>query len=207
MLDEVPYTARVVALLVVAGTAASVDLWRHKDNATRWKEYLFVLGGGLATGAFGMASDLLTSTLSPSYFILGKGLPLDSLPQSAMELGLKAGFSGGAIASAICVWAATRRSSFPQMRLTALALVVWRPFLLAMVLASVFFVSLSGIDPLQFGSRLDSLVSSEELVRFLWVWWIHLGLYTGFLIGSFWSVLAVGRRRRQTAQNLSCESN
>jgi hypothetical protein len=154
-----------------------------------------------------MANDLLTSTISPSYFILCKGFPLDSLPQSAMALGLRAGFSGGAIVSAICVWAATKRSGNPQMRLTVLAVMLWRPFLAAIFLATVFLVTLSGLDPLELSSELDSLVTRREMIRFLWVWWIHLGLYAGFLVGCVWSVFAVGRQRRQTAQNQPDDGN
>ncbi len=195
MFEEIPYGARVAALVVLMATVATVERVRLGSRATRWREYTFVLVAGLATGLFGMANDLLTSSLSPGYFVIGKDLPAATLPGAAMLLGLKAGFSSGAIAAAICVWAATRRSASPPMPLRDLARMLWRPFLLAVALAAVFALVLSSADPLDLRGRIGPLLTENQADRFLRVWWIHLGLYLGLLLGLSWTLVSVWRRR------------
>ena len=195
MLEEIPYAARVAALVALMAIVAAVDYWRHRERATRWREHAFVLAAGLIVGLFGMVNDLLTSTISPDYFVIGKDIPADTLPWGAMTLGFQAGFSSGAIASAVCVWVATRRSGHPPMPLAKLALLLWRPFVLAVVLAVTFFLLLSSFNPLDFRAKIGTLLSDSQVDSFLRVWWIHLGLYVGLLGGVVWSIVAVVRWR------------
>lgn len=53
---------------------AALDLYRKGREATKFREYGFVLLAGAIGAAAGLVNDLITSSISPDYFILGKGL-------------------------------------------------------------------------------------------------------------------------------------
>ncbi|HUT34268.1 MAG TPA: hypothetical protein VNE39_12355 [Planctomycetota bacterium] len=196
MTEAVPYWARAAALVALLSAVAAVDLAKHGRKATRWREYGFVLAAGAVAGLFGLANDLVTSSISPEYFILGKGLPTESLRRSAAALGLRAGFSAGVVAAAICVYVATRRAGRPPFPMCSLCLLMWRPFALAAGFAALLPLLLSGFDPLGLGEGLGDLVGPHQVRRFLSVWWTHLGLYLGLLAGVVWIAVDVARKRR-----------
>jgi len=197
MTEGIPYWPRVAALVVLLSAIAAVDLARHGSKATRWREYSFILAGGLAAGLFGLVNDLITSAISPEYFILGKGLPARALRQSAGELGLQAGSSAGVIAAAVMVYAATRGTRRPPFPIRSLCLLTWRPFVLAVGFGVAFPLLLSGSDPLAITSSIEDLLEPSKVARFLMVWWVHLGLYLGLLAGVVWTVLDVAGKRRR----------
>lgn len=193
MVDSIPYWARVAALVALMVAVAGAEVVIRGRNATRWKEYGFVLGAGLAAGLFGLANDLVTSSISPDYFVLAKGLPVDSLPQSAGLLGFQAGFSAGAIAAAFCVYIATRSSRRPAFSLGRLAFLAWRPFALAVALAVLLPLLFSRFDPLDFEAMLAPILTPPQIGRFIRVWWIHGGLYLGLLTGVLWITIDIKR--------------
>lgn len=199
MLDIIPYWYRVAFLLAVMSLVASVDWRRNRQNATKWKEYAFVIVAGVVGMAFGFFNDLLTSSLSPEYFVLGKGLPGgEGLTLRAGFLGMKAGFSAGAIAGAICLYAATRKSSCPPLAYHKLLGFLWRPIVLAVITAFVLVLGFRQHDPFDFSGQLDCVIKSEQIHRFLLVWWIHVGLYLGLLLGIIWiirDIVRLGRRQ------------
>ncbi|WP_437762671.1 hypothetical protein WMF27_45055 [Sorangium sp. So ce281] len=49
-------------------------------SPSRLREYLAILAGALAAGACGALFDQVTATISPEYFLDGKGLAASSLP-------------------------------------------------------------------------------------------------------------------------------
>ena len=197
MTEVVPYWPRVAALVVLLSAIAAADLAKHGKRATRWREYSFILVAGLAAGLFGLVNDLITSTISPQYFTLGKGLPARALRQSAAELGLRAGSSAGVIAAAVMVYAATRGTRRPPFPIRSLCLLTWRPFVLAAGFGVVFPLLFSESDPLAITSNVEDLLRPSEVARLVTVWWIHLGLYLGLLAGVVWTVLDVAGKRRR----------
>jgi hypothetical protein len=54
----------------------------------------------------------------------------------------------------------------------------------------------AGLDPLGFKEQLKMLILPAECSRFVTVWWIHLGIYAGFMIGLIWGARAIHRGRR-----------
>jgi uncharacterized membrane protein YfcA len=73
MYDIVPYWFRVALLLFLMSVVAAIDWGRNRQGATRWKEYGFVIVSGVVGALFGLLNDLITSSISPEYFLFGKG--------------------------------------------------------------------------------------------------------------------------------------
>lgn len=198
MLDSIPYSYRVALLVAVMSLIAAIDWRRNRQNATKWKEYAFVIVAGVVGAAFGFFNDLVTSSISPEYFVLGKGLPGgEGLTLRAGFLGMKAGFSAGAIAGAICLYAATRRSSNPPLAFRNILSFLWRPVVLAIIAASALALAFRQHDPFDFFAQLDCAVDSEQIRRFLLVWWIHAGLYLGLLVALVWIIADIVRLRKR----------
>ncbi len=72
-----------------------------------------------------------------------------------------------------------------------------RLFALALVLTSVSHLVPSTLDPLGLVQEIGPMLSATELASFMHVWWHHLGLYAGLLVGVIWTVVAVSRARRR----------
>src|SRR5438477_12984881 len=58
---------------------ALLDLRRHGPQATRWREYLFLLTCVIVALLYGVINDQLTMTISWEYFAYGKGIA-ETLP-------------------------------------------------------------------------------------------------------------------------------
>ena len=200
-MQDIPFWVRIAALVVLMAVLAGVDLWYRRGRSTRWKEYLFILLAGCAAAVFGSLTDLVTSSISPDYFIFGKGLPADGIRWHAMALGLQAGFSAGAIAGALCLFVGTRRRARANISLPKIAMLAWRPFLLAGVLAAVVPFTCGSFDPVGFADQLGGPLGPDRAARFLTVWHIHLGVYLGLAVGVVWMIVAI--RRLSAASALS----
>jgi hypothetical protein len=199
MPETIPYWLRIVLLLLVMSVVAGIDWHRHRRNATRWREYGFVILSGIIGTVFGFCNDLLTSSISPEYFIFGKGLATgEGLMARAGILGMKAGFAAGAVAGAICLYASTRKCSYPPLAYRNLLRLVWRPVVLAAT-AAFIAVLFRQHDPLAFSAELEGILPPEQVRRFLVVWWIHAGLYSGLLVAVFWIIVDIIRLRKRQA--------
>ncbi|HXE51751.1 MAG TPA: hypothetical protein VN541_02005 [Tepidisphaeraceae bacterium] len=83
------------------------DLKRKGPNATRWREYLFLVVAAVASMIYGLAHDFIAASISWEYFYYGKGIsqalgphvPPDwwRLHWEACKVGLKATWSAGLI--------------------------------------------------------------------------------------------------------------
>jgi hypothetical protein len=198
MFESIPYWCRIVLLLFLMSLIAAIDWHRNRQNATKWKEYGFVILSGVMGTLFGLFNDLITSSISPEYFIFGKGLASgDWLTVRAGVLGMKAGFSVGAIAGAICLYVSTRNCSRPPLAYRKLLRLLWRPVALAIAVACISALFFCQHDPLAFSAQLEGLLDSQQIHRFLLVWWIHAGLYCGLLVSVIWIIVDIGRLRKR----------
>jgi hypothetical protein len=178
-----PFPLRMVVLVVVLGVVALLDLKRHGRAATKWREYAILLTAAGAAAVLGALNDLFTCTLSPEYFVAGKGLDQGpGLAWRAAALGAQAGFVAGAVAAALLLWANTARAG--QRALS------WRGLL--RMCAAVAGASLAG------GAALGLMMATQE-DRFRTVQAIHAGLYLGLLAGSVAAVVAVRGRHAAPA--------
>jgi hypothetical protein len=186
-MPDVSFWMRAAALVALMGCVAAVDLWCRRDRARRWKEYLFILATGCAGAVFGAMTDLITSSISPEYFIFGKELPEEGLCANAMLLGLQAGFSAGIIAGALCLFVGMRKRT-AAIKMPKVMLLAWRPLLLAIVLGALAPFVFSWFDPFGFVEHLTRPLGLETAERFLRVWHIHLGVYLGLGLGLMWMI-------------------
>jgi hypothetical protein len=200
MIQSVPYWCRIALLLLVLSLVAGIDWLWHRQKATKWNEYGFVAFSGFVGTLFGLLNDLITSSISPEYFIFGKGLdPGDGLTLRAMLLGMQAGFSAGAIAGAICLYASTRNNGRLPLAYRRLLGFLWRPVALAPTTALVLVLFCRQLDPIGVSILLDDTLDPQQMERFLTVWWIHSGLYLGLLVSVVWIVKDIGRLRKKAS--------
>jgi hypothetical protein len=192
-MPDIPFWIRIAALVGLMTIVAGVDLWYRRGRSTRWKEYLLILLTGCGGAVFGALTDLVTSSISPDYFIFGKGLPADGIRWRAMELGLQAGFSAGAIAGALCLFVGMRNRANATAFLPRVAMLAWRPFVLAVIFGAVVPFACAWFDPFGFVEHLSRPLGEDCAVGFLMVWHIHLGVYLGLGVGVVWMIVTIRR--------------
>ncbi len=184
MFEGFPFLYRVVLLLGLMVVGAAFDYWRRGEKAQRHREYTFICIAGVLGGFVGLANDWITSSLSPDYFILGKGLQAGSgLRWRAGEYGLQVGFSAGMIAGAFCMFVGVRNSLFSAEQMRRWLRSLWMPVAGAVSLGLLLPLVAGGSDPFGLSTGLGPLLSTDQIARFKRVWWIHIGLYTGLIIG------------------------
>ena len=177
--------------------AAAVDLCRHGRSAARYKEYLFIWLAGFIGCVIGGINDLITSSISPEYFSLGKGLPGgEALNLRAAIYGLKEGLSAGVIGGAVCVYASRGKAAVPPLCFGGMLRLLWMPAAGAVVGAVLLPLIAGRFDPAGLAARLDGIIEAGPILRFRRVWWIHTGIYSGALAGLLAMVLAVLKLRR-----------
>jgi hypothetical protein len=180
--------------------AAGVDFCRHGRSAARYKEYTFIWLAGFIGCVIGGVNDLITSSISPEYFTLGKGLPGgEALNLRAAIYGLKEGLSAGVIAGAVCVYASRGKAAVPPLCFGRMLRLLWKPAAGAVVGAVLLPLIAWRFDPTGLAARLDGIIAAGPILRFRRVWWIHTGLYSGLLAGLLAMVLAVFKLRRTAA--------
>ena len=165
-------------------SAGAVDVWRHGKHAVRPREYLFICAAALVGGVVGFRNDWITVTISPDYFITGKGLEGGAgIRWKAGELGFQSGLSAGAIGGALCLFLRPKRLGFSWSQCVGLLRRLWIPVVAAIVSGVLLPIFAGHADPMKFSSSLTPLLSPAELAKFTEVWWIHTGLYAGMGIG------------------------
>jgi hypothetical protein len=184
MLERFQFWHRVALVLGLMTVAAAVDFWRRGREAARYREYGFIWMAGILGGSVGFANDCVTSSISPEYFTLGKGLePGDDLCWRAGVYGFKAGLSAGIVGGAVCLVSRARNIGFSTAQMRWLLRALWRPVVGAILLGLALPLIVGGFDPLGLSGSLDSLLNADQIARFRRVWWIHTGLYAGLALG------------------------
>jgi hypothetical protein len=175
MSNYFPFSYRVVLLLGLMLVVALVDFYRKGPQATRFREYGFVVIAGAIGAAVGHVNDLITSSISPDYFILGKGLEdgPDFRVQAGL-FGLQVGFSAGVIGGAICLYASRRKSAYPPIKCSRLLQMLWMPITGAVLCGIAVPLAFSQLDPAHFSAQLNGLLDAGKLNRFRQVWWTHV---------------------------------
>lgn len=193
----VPYEVRLLILLGVFASISLVDRGVHGSRARRWREYLFVVAGGGIGACFGAAVDILVSSrLAPEYFEWGKGIPGgEGFRGRIAVLGFQAGVAPGMLAAMIYLYVDSRRPERSSMGYWGLWVQLWKPTAVSILLGTVYPLVFGGLDPVGLRGALGTILSGERMDAVLIVWWIHLGLYTGFVAGLVWGARSVHRLR------------
>ncbi|WP_437615277.1 hypothetical protein WMF20_18060 [Sorangium sp. So ce834] len=172
---------------------------RPPASSTRAREHLAILAGALAAGACGALFDQVTGTISPEYFLDGKGLAASSLPfrLAVAWTGFRGGLPLGALVTGVGLLRAARSDRFS-----------WRSWLVRIMAALAAALALcpaamAALDP--FGVREASLGAWPRgtATRYLVCCGIHAGVYLGVLVG----VLLEGRSAPAASVDPSTDSS
>jgi len=174
-----------------------LDFYRNGPQATRFREYGFIMITGALGGLIGFVNDLITSSISPEYFILGKGIEESpDLRIQAGLFGLQVGISAGVIGGAVCLFATGQKSGYPPAKFSRLLPLLWMPVAGAILCGVALPLGFSKFDPAQFSSQLDTLLDAKGISRFRQVWWTHIGLYAGMVVGLAAMILRAAKERK-----------
>lgn len=193
------FLVRVSILCAVLGALALFDWLRHRQLATRWREYVFLLLCGFAGGVFGICVDAFTASGSPEYFWLGKDAPDDDrFWPRVFALGFQAGFFAGTIIGGLLLVANSMNRRLPALPMSRLFRYVPWIVVAAVAVATAAGLFLPKWDPLNLQEQMSRTLTPDELRRFMSVWAIHLGLYCGGCVGTVVSFALIWRARRMT---------
>jgi hypothetical protein len=193
---DIPFSLRLAVLLVALATVAALERWKRGPEATRWREYSFLLGAAVVGAVFGASFDQISLSLSPAYFELGKGIEVgDGFRLRVTTLGAQAGFVAGLILGGMLLMANNPRPGLKGLPYRRLATHVFPVPLAALVLAPFGAVFMYIYSP-------DLEIAANVLPSFLTVWGLHCGLYLGALVGVVFAVSGV-RRERRSARDAS----
>ncbi|HZM02739.1 MAG TPA: hypothetical protein VFC44_06920 [Candidatus Saccharimonadales bacterium] len=196
MSNASPFLYRVALLLVLMLIVSVADLARNGAKAIKFREYGFILIAGVFGAVIGTGTDPVTSSISPDYFVFGKGLEAGpNLPKQAALLGMRVGFSGGIMGGAIALFACRGKRAQPPARFTRLLECLWMPISGAVLGAAVARLVFSKLDPVRFAAQLDRLLAPAQVARFRQVWWIHVGLYAGLIAGLAAMIFIVNKKK------------
>ncbi len=189
------FANRLILLLGLMAVVSIVDFKRHGRSASKHREYGFILIAGFIGGLAGLGNDMITSAISPEYFVFGKGLePGEDLRWRAGIFGVKEGLSAGIIGGAICLFATAQERGFSMQRMRCLLGKLWMPLAGAASFAVTLPLIAGKFDPIHLSDELNSFLGTGQIARFLQVWWIHCGLYSGLVAGL---VVMIEQARRQ----------
>jgi hypothetical protein len=198
---------RLGALVVLFALIAWIDWRRKAAQATKWREYSFLLVAGLLGGLIGVAIDQVTATISPDYFVLGKGIPTgDGFRLGVAGLGFQAGLVMGMVVGGIYLIANNPRPDRRSLRSMQLLRFALPPVLASMLLVPLAAFTVHCWDPLNLARELSDLLSPTQTDHFLTVWGMHLGIYAGGILGTslrrYGNSTATGRDRRSASHSL-----
>jgi hypothetical protein len=187
---------RLAILVLALSLAATIEWYFRRSRATRWREYLLLLGCGFMGACFGMSVDLVTANVSPEYFWLGKGIDSgETFWPDVLQLGFQAGFIAGAISGGVLLVANSAYAGFASLTLTQLVRYLPWMMLVAIAGAGLGALVLPGWDLMRLREQLTRTLSDEEMKRFMIVWSVHLGLYAGGAAAVTGAAFNVWRRR------------
>jgi hypothetical protein len=192
---------RLGLLVLLMAVIAWIDWRRHGVSASKWREYAFLIAAGLLGSLFGMTLDNLTATVSPDFFVYGKGIAIgDGFRGRVTYVGFHAGLLAGVIVGGVYLLANNKRpdrKSLPFLQLFRFAL--W-PILVAVLLMPLVASLMYSFDPLGVGKGVDFLSPSQQR-WFLAVWGINVGGYLGGLLGTIRGVVGIRKTRAATPQD------
>lgn len=166
-----------VALMLLCWLAWS-DWKKNGPNATRYKEYIFLIFSTLAAVTFAEVHDFVTVRISPEYFVEGKGLGADNLNWSVAKLAAAASYWVGLLFGVIFLVSNNPVRGLRRIGYRTMYRLMGLPFIGAIAISPVFGLwyrhSVTDLDP-----------------NFSLVWGIHTGSYFGGALGGIMGVLII----------------
>ena len=141
---------------------------------SRLRSYSTMLLGAACFGLLGAGFDQITVSVSPEYFVLGKGVSEGaSLRGSAALVGFYGGLPVGALCAGVFVWLRATGRRVRWQRFFGLATLATVP---ASLLAAIVLLSL---DPFQVRLDASGVLDPDRATRYLLCWSLHIGAYLG----------------------------
>lgn len=162
----------------------------------RLSEYLFLFVCGLIGAAIGIGNDLLTSWLSPDYFVFGKEIdPGRGFLPNVIWLAAKAGFAAGAGGAAVLLFMNNPASGREPLGYRRLLALTRKPIASALVAAMIGGAATRWLAAPALMPVFVRLLGADRTSWLMTVWAIHFGLYLGLAGGSVWAALVIRRER------------
>jgi hypothetical protein len=193
---HIPFVYRVTAGLVVFAILLAVDLCRGRYQ--RAKEYTYLFGMTVAAMAYGIVHDYVSWSISPAYFVFGKGIASAATCYSweTVKLAATALWSVGLLGSACVLVANNADKQGRQLPYAVLVKVAVIPLFLSIAIEIPLGLSFHWIAPWMLSAaHLRSLYAHAGSSFFI-VWGMHIGAYLGGAMGIIIAVLVVVRKKR-----------
>ena len=201
--------ARIIAGVIIFTCLAIADVRRNGNDATRWREYLFLLACVFAAMIYGIVNDQITSAISWEYFyygkelekILGPDVPPDcaAMRWQAAKIGAMATWSAGLFIGVALLMA--NNPSARRKRLSYHELLCLLPLVFSITVVFAVLLGFAGWNgKLNWMSRDFLLMFETNSFRpqhFLATYGVHLGGYVGGLVGTIVAVVWIIKRRRR----------
>ena len=204
--------ARIAAGASVLLVMALVDLRRRGRQATRWREYVFLLFVVAVAILYAILNDQVTCSISWEYFYYhdpsmseaigplnyGQSPSPAAVHLAAIRLAAKDAWTAGLIIGVAMLFANNPSKRFPQLPYRRLGRLAMLPLGCAILLSIV--LGLAGWVGL-LATFFEEFIRYDVFrpQRYITVFAAHLGLYAGGLIGTIWAVIAVRVRRQGLA--------
>lgn len=199
-LANIPYHYRLLGLLLLMAGVALWEYRRDRAHARKWKEYGFLMICGGLGAVFGIANDQVTSTISPYYFYVFKGIEYgDRFRLEVAALGAQAGFFAGFLAGAIFLIANNPGQKKRSLSYPSLLSIARYPFIWAIALAVLTGAIFYSYQPSPMLDPLKPFLIAAEVPRFMLTWGIHIGLYLGAAVGTVHAVVKIRQGRKAIA--------
>jgi hypothetical protein len=203
---------RIGAGGVIFLVLAIVDLRKNGKQATRWREYLFLLACAAAAMVYGVVNDQITSRISWEYFYFGKGLDAvlgpvllpdaGRLHYEAIKVGMKATWTVGLIIGVALLLANNPLGNRPRLSHGRLCSALAIIFGITVIFAVGFGVAGYFGVPAHFSDDFRQMIAHDEFrpYRFICVFGVHLGGYVGGLVGCVVAVFYILWQRKKLAK-------
>jgi len=172
---SIPFYQKVLLLICFFCVAAAVDKVVAKENANRWKEYLFMLTLGSIVSLIGLLYDQLIVTISPEYFAIAKGLGYGNLRFETAMMGMRAGFVAGIVMSGAFLLVNKAQEIFHLLK--------WLKFIIPFTFAMLFIGPIVGWVFYSTGVNPYTLCDDKNFYLLL-VWCTQGMLYLGTITAT-----------------------
>ena len=166
----------------------------------RAREYAFLLYAVAVAAVYAVVHDQITVTISPEYFLYGKGVTAASLRWGAAWVAVRASMASGLLAGTALLVANSPMAARAPNRLTyaELARITLIPLATAVAGATIAG-AVNAHTRIGEAAALSLGVPVERVPSFVTVWAAHFGSYAGALLGIAASAALVWVRRRSIA--------
>ena len=194
-----PFHWRLITLLAILALVATYETCVLRKTV-RLKEYATLVACAAIFGLYGALNDVVTGTLSPEYFVLGKGIANDGYRfWRIIAVGASAGVSGGFILGALLLFVRSRCDS--KISLPRLLSLAGIPLVMAVAMSIAFPLLFRHLRPLGIDDWETVIMGKTARSRFVLVWWTHVGAYFGAVLGTIGALSRICAQRAANSDN------